>query len=301
MLGAGVIGQIYAGRLADSGHQVWLLARGGTFTALSREGVRLHVRGMTVAPGVIVVDTPEQVPSVDVAYLAVRADQVDAALPVLAKINASVVVTLINLADRAEAAAAAIGAERTILGFAGVGGTRTAEGVSYQEVGQQATTIGTADGREQDVVDDLRGAGLKVDVVPDMIAWLATHAVFIAGVGAAILEAGGSEQLGSDPDRSTRLVLSVRDGFAALTDQGITVTPSSLRIIFTVVPTFISERYWRKQMRGDLGHLTLAPHITATRDTEFPELAAAARRLTRNTARLDAALTAAGFPPNSPQ
>lgn len=249
----------------------------------------------------ILVDTPEQVPSVDVAYLAVRADQVDAALPVLAKIKASVVVTLVNLGDRAEAAAAAIGAERTILGFAGVGGTRTAEGVSYQEVEKQATTIGTADGREQDVIDDLRGAGLKVDVVPDMIAWLATHAVFIAGVGAAILEAGGSEPLASDPDRSTRLVLSVRDGFAALTDQGITVTPSSLRIIFTVVPTFISERYWRKQMRGDLGHLTLAPHITATRDTEFPELAAAARRLTRNTARLDAALTAAGFPPNSPQ
>lgn len=51
VLGAGVIGQIYAGRLADSGHQVWLLARGETFTALSREGVRLRMRGTTFAPG----------------------------------------------------------------------------------------------------------------------------------------------------------------------------------------------------------------------------------------------------------
>lgn len=301
VLGAGVIGQIYAGRLADSGHAVWLLARGETFTALSCTGVRLHTSGMTVAPGVIVVDTPEQIPAVDVVYIAVRAEQVDAALPVLGRINASAVVTLINLADRTEAVAEAIGADRTILGFAGVGGTRTADGVSYQEVERQATTIGAADGREKDVVDDLRGAGLKVDIVPDMRAWLATHAVFIAGVGAAILEAGGSEQLGSDRDRSTRMVVSVRDGFAALGSQGITVTPSSLRIIFTVVPMFIAVRYWQRQMRGDLGRLALAPHITATRDTEFHHLAAAARRLTQSTERLDAALTAAGFPPDSPQ
>ncbi|MEO6790990.1 MAG: hypothetical protein ABI249_02720, partial [Ornithinibacter sp.] len=220
-----------------------------------------------------------EIPAVEVAYLAVRADQVDAALPVLARIEASLVVTLVNLADRADEVASTIGVDRTLLGFAGVGGTRTADGVAYQEVEQQATTIGGAEGREKDVVDDLRGAGLKVDVVPDMLPWLATHAVFIAGVGAAILEAGGSEQLGSDRDRSTRMVASVREGFAALDDQGITVTPSSLRVIFTVVPRFISVRYWQRQMRGDLGRLALAPHITATRDTEFPQLAAAARRL----------------------
>lgn len=146
VLGAGVIGQIYAGRLAEGGHQVWLLARGETFTALRSHGVRLHVKGLTVAPGVVVVDTPEEIPAVEVAYLAVRADQVDAALPVLARIEASLVVTLVNLADRADAVASTIGVDRTLLGFAGVGGTRTADGVAYQEVEQQATTIGRAEG-----------------------------------------------------------------------------------------------------------------------------------------------------------
>lgn len=297
VLGAGVIGQVYAGRLAGSGHQVWLLARGETFAVLSSRGVHLSSEGRTSTPGVTVVDTPEQIPAVEVAYLAVRADQVDAALPALARIEASVVVTLVNLADRSEAVASAIGAHRTVLGFAGVGGVRTTEGVRYREVEQQATTIGEAGGREKVVVDDLRGAGLKVDVIPDMSSWLATHAVFIAGVGAAILEAGGSEQLGSDRGRSRRMVVSVRAGFRALHDRGITVTPSALRVIFTMVPTFISVRYWQTQMRGDLGRLTLAPHVVSTRDTEFRYLATAARRLTRNTTHLDAALTAAGFPP----
>ena len=88
VLGAGVIGQVYAGRLADSGHQVWLLARNDTFAALSTSGVRLRSGGVIYTPKVTVVDTPEQIPCVDVAYLAVRADQVDAALPVLARIQA---------------------------------------------------------------------------------------------------------------------------------------------------------------------------------------------------------------------
>lgn len=296
VLGAGVIGQVYAGRLADAGHQVWLLARGDTFTRLSSEGVRLHTNGTSSAPAVTVVDSPAAIPEVDVAYLAVRADQVDSALPVLAQIHAPVVVTLVNLADRCDAVAATIGADRVVLGFAGVGGTLTADGVTYQEIGQQATTIGRVGGREDGVNADLRATGLPVDVVPDMTAWLATHTVFIAGVSAAILEAGGSEALGNDRARTTRMVLSVRDGFAALRRDGTTPTPTPLRLIFTLVPRAVSVPYWQKQMRGEMGRLSLSPHIVATRDSELPHLAAAARRITHDAARLDRALTAAGLP-----
>lgn len=297
VLGAGVIGQVYAGRLAEAGHEVWLLARGETFTALLSRGVRLHEDGVTSTPSMNIVDSTDQIPDVDVVYLAVRADQVIAALPILATISAPVVVTLVNLADQTGVVAAAIGADRVVLGFAGVGGTRTPDGVTYRQVEQQATTIGAADGREKGVVADLRATGLNVGTVPDMPGWLATHAVFIAGVGAAILEAGGSEQLGNDCGRCTRMVMSIRDGFKALAHQGIPVTPTPLRVIFTVVPRLISVPYWQKQMRGEMGRLSLAPHVIATRDTEFRHLATAARRLTSNSALLDAALTAAGFPP----
>lgn len=299
VVGAGVIGQVYAGRLAGAGYEVWLLARGETFRALHSRGVCLHQDGLTSTPSMNIVDSTDQIPDVDVVYLAVRADQVDTALPVIARISAPVVVTLVNLADQAGPVAATIGADRVVLGFAGVGGTRAPDGVTYRQVEQQPTTIGEAGGRETDVLEDLRATGLHVDTVPDMPSWLATHAVFIVGVGAAILEAGGSEQLGNDRGRSTRMVMSIRDGFKALTRQGIPVTPTPLRVIFTLVPRPISVPYWQKQMRGEMGRLSLAPHITATRDTEFRHLAVAARRLTRNSALLDAALTAAGFPSNS--
>lgn len=78
-----------------------------------------------------------------------------------------------------------------------------------------------------------------------MIDWLATHTVFIAAIGAAILEAGGSRELGSDRGRTTRMVLAVRDGFHALARHGVRVTPAPLRIIFVRVPRLISVPYWQ--------------------------------------------------------
>lgn len=122
-----------------------------------------------------------------------RADQVDAALPELRRLDAPLIVTLVNLADRAGSVADAIGRERVVLGFPGVGGVRTAAGVGYHQIRQQPTTIGRTDGREATLLRCLRAAGLPVAVVPDMRAWLATHTLFIAGTGAAILAAGGSE------------------------------------------------------------------------------------------------------------
>lgn len=42
VIGAGVIGSVYAGRLAVAGHDVSVLARGSRKTTLERDGVRLQ-------------------------------------------------------------------------------------------------------------------------------------------------------------------------------------------------------------------------------------------------------------------
>ena len=67
-------------------------------------------------------------------------------------------------------------------------------------------------------------------------------------------------------------------------------------MIFTHVPRLVSVPYWRRQLRGDLGRVALAPHVLGTRDTEMPLVAAAARRLAPDARLLDACLTAAGLP-----
>lgn len=77
-----------------------------------------------------------------------------------------------------------------------------------------------ADGRHQAVVNDLTPAGFAVDVARDPILWLATYAVFIAGVVVANIAAAGCQQPGNKRPQTTRLVLAVRGGFAGLTRQG---------------------------------------------------------------------------------
>ena len=296
VVGAGVIGQVYAGRLADVGCEVWLLARGSTYARLRADGVRLREDGVDSRPPVRVVNSTTDIPAVDTVFLAVRADQVTAALPLLVEVHTRVVVTLVNLTDDARAVATQIGMDRVVLGFPGVGGTRTTDGIEYHRIRQQPTTLGCAGGREQIVAQDLRAAGLNVELAADMEAWLATHTVFIAGVGAAILHSQGAERLGADRKATARMILSIRDGFTSLAHSGVDVTPSPLRTIFTRVPRLFSVPYWQRQMRSELGTLSLAPHVFATRDTEFPLIAAAARRLAPEARQLSAALDTAGYP-----
>jgi 2-dehydropantoate 2-reductase len=174
-----------------------------------------------------------------------------------------------------------VGADRALYGFPGVAGRRTRDGfIDYLELPQQHTTIELRGGKEQPVVELLRGAGFVVDVSRDMDGWLKTHAVFLTAVGAAILAAGGdSKALAADRDRVASMIAAVGEGFRALRRRRIRVTPLPLRIIFTVVPRSFAVRYWRKQLSGPLGTLAIAPHMRATRDTELAWLVGEVRQL----------------------
>lgn len=296
VIGAGVIGQVYAGRLAAAGHNVWLLARGQALQRLAYGGVCLcRADGAVLRPAVTVVGAAAEIPAIDVAYLAVRGEQVAQALPLLAAVDASAVVTLANLGAQAADTVHRIGPERAVLGFPGVGGVWSDAGVQYHEIPQQATMVGAVGGRHGVVAEDLARAGFAVATEPDPVSWLATHAVFIVAVGAAIIAAGGSEALGRERARTADMVFSVRDGFAALARAGVAVRPMALRTIFSVVPSVFSVPYWQRQLRGPLGRLALAPHVLATRDSEFPFLVRQARMLVGHAPRFDAAMAAAGY------
>jgi hypothetical protein len=89
------------------------------------------------------------------------------------------------------------------------------------------------------------------------------------------------------------MVLAVREGFRALARDGVTVTPAPLRIIFTAVPRFFAVSYWQAALRGPVGTLSIAPHVRATRTTEFASLAADVRGLVHGQApHLDKLLAA---------
>jgi 2-dehydropantoate 2-reductase len=129
VLGAGVIGQVYAGRLSLAGHDVTVVAHGATFELLNARGIRLVTGGaMTDCAVKVVRAAPSD--EFDGVVLAVRFDQLDTAVEALNGVLAKQVITLGNLADQSDRAMARWGRDRTALAFPGSEGFVTMRAAS---------------------------------------------------------------------------------------------------------------------------------------------------------------------------
>jgi 2-dehydropantoate 2-reductase len=285
--GAGVIGQVYAARLQEAGHDVTVLARHRTLETLDRDGITLlngTLLNGTQANGagsgqrvpVRVNVTGEVGPdrSFDLVLVTVRRDQVDEILPALAGLKASHVVMMQNNSLELASVGDIVGRDRTLFGFPGVGGYRRDDGaIEYIEIPQQPTTLGRQQGREEVVAAVFKSAGFAVATTADMDGWLKTHAVFIAATCASINSCGGDAvKLAADRERVATMISCAGEGFRALTRKGVAVQPRPLKMIFTMVPRVFAVRYWQGQLRGTLGTVALAPHSRMTKDTELPVL-----------------------------
>ena len=277
--GAGVIGQIYAARLHEAGHDVTVLARHRTLETLARDGITLVngalVNGATSGP--IRVNVTGHVgpdSSFELALVTVRRDQVGEILPAMAELQASHMVMMQNNSLELASVGDIVGRDRTLFGFPGVGGYRRDDGaIEYIEIPQQPTTLGRQQGREEIVGEVFKSAGFAVATTADMDGWLKTHAVFIAAICGSINSCGGDAvKLAADRERVATMIRSAGEGFRALTSKGVAVQPRPLRMIFTVVPRVFAVRYWQGQLRGTVGTVALAPHSKMTKDTELPVL-----------------------------
>jgi 2-dehydropantoate 2-reductase len=283
--GAGVIGQVYAGRLHKAGHDVVVFARNPTLESLARAGIVLVRGAETYQAKVEVTGHIGSDDHFDVVLVTVRRDQLDEALPAVAALPADRVVLMQNNPSGAAGIGDAVGRDRVLFGFPGVGGYRRDDGViEYIEIAQQPTTLGRSKGREKPVEELLKSAGFAVKSTDDMDAWLKTHAVFIAAAGASIEACGGdAAALAADRDRVAAMVKAVGEGFRALAAKGVAVQPLALKAIFTIVPAMFAVPYWQGQLRGPVGMLSLAPHFKATRDTELVGLCRDVRALIAGT------------------
>jgi 2-dehydropantoate 2-reductase len=303
LYGAGVIGQVYAARLHEAGHDVTVFARNQTFETLTRDGITVVNAAMVdEAPaGPVRVDVTGQLApdrSFDLVLVTVRRDQVDEILPALAAVQASHVVMMQNNSLELARITGLVGRDRTLFGFPGVGGYRRDDGaIAYIKIPQQPTTLGRQGGREEIVAGVFKSAGFPVATTADMDGWLKTHGVFIAAMCASINSCGGDAvKLAADRPRVATMTRAAGEGFRALSSQGVAVQPRPLKMIFTVVPRLFAVPYWQNQLRGTVGTVALAPHAKATKDTELPVLYRDVQKMIRGTVEtphLDRLLSAA--------
>ena len=151
VLGAGVIGSVYAGKLLQAGHEVVLLARGPRLVDLQTHGLILEDAqsgDCSVLP-VPSVSEPAAGGRFDLVLVPVRAEQFVSTLPVLTEMtDGSDVLFFGNTASRQAELTAALG-DRAVFGFPAAGGSLAGPVVRYLLISQQKTMLGEPDGTRQ--------------------------------------------------------------------------------------------------------------------------------------------------------
>jgi len=266
--GAGAIGSIYAARLHEASCNVTLLARDRHYERLKQNGVitKDALTGNQTISNVPLVQKLDTNDFYDLIIVTVRLDQINSVIPDLKKnIVCPLVMLMLNYPEGIKQVINDLNNKHIILGFPGVGGIYQNNIIDYIQINQQETTIGEIKGETSNYIKEIKAlfekAGFKVAVSANMEAWLKIHAVFVVCIAAAIIkENGDSVQLGRKRGSVKIMVQSIREGFTACKTIGIPIAPLNLKIIFMIMPQWVSVLYWQKAMKGKVGTLAIAPH-----------------------------------------
>jgi len=303
VFGAGVIGSVYAVRLAKAGFDVTVSARGERLETIRAGGLR--IRNVFTAEeetaDVRLVEGADPSQRFDLVLVTVRAAQVLDALKALGPCAGCRTVGVIgnNFSSHAEQASL-VGQQRFVLGFGSFGGYRDAGLIVYLDgrtAGQpepehrSPTTLGVMGPEAEPALafakQILESAGLPVRVSTDMAAWLICHAAMVFPLAGGIYAAGGGQERTSRTRDALVLGFrAFRELFRALRKLGVQVEPGSLRP-FLRTPEPLVVRMLSRMLSRESARVAVFGHANAAGGRD--EIAGQALRL-------DAFVRAAGLP-----
>lgn len=147
----------------------------------------------------------------------------------------------------------ALGCERVLLGFPKLSGAIHGHVVRYLTWKRPGLTLGELDGKmSQRIVwlkEMFEGAGFRVDVSPNMDAWLKYHVAIILPLAGAYIRAGRSlKELSKDKQGIALMFRAMREGFRALRKLGFPVAPSSPKM-FEWLPLWILVPFMQRVLK----------------------------------------------------
>jgi 2-dehydropantoate 2-reductase len=269
VMGAGVIGSIYAAKLIDAGHHVVLVARGDRLTDLTANGLVLvdGESGLRTVLAATTVAAPDPALHYDLALVPVRAEQLAGTLQVLSEMrDGPDVLFLGNIASQRDILLATLG-PRALFGFPAAGGVRAGSAIRYALINQQKTMLGEPSGATTDRVRRLRtmltDAGFPTTISSDMSGWLEAHAAFVVPIAFALYRTEGDPaKLAADRQVLRLMVTATRQCFAALRSGGNREIPANLKALYRL-PSVVIVQYWRRVFAGPRGELWFAGHTRA--------------------------------------
>ncbi|MDW7671773.1 MAG: 2-dehydropantoate 2-reductase N-terminal domain-containing protein [Bacillota bacterium] len=288
--GAGVIGSIFAGRLAAAGQNVTVLARGKRLEQIQQQGIVLASPGS--GPEVVIpVNTVESLApddEYDFVLVVMQRTQIDDVLPVLARNVSQNLVFVVNTAGGYEQWVNAVGKNRLLLGFPSAGGERVGHKVVHF-IGRgflrvfQTTTFGEYSGQKTDRVNTLirmfHHARIPSVFCNDMDAWQKTHVAMMTCIANALYGYHCDNNKLSRSYSDIKLMLQgIHEGFRVLNSLGIKTKP--FKLWYMKLPVWLIAGPFKVFMGTKLAEVTFARHCVAAKpemiclQAEFDELIA---------------------------
>lgn len=168
-MAAGAVGAYFGARLADAGHDVFLIARGANLEAMKKNGLRIEsVHGNLHLPKPNVTDDPKSVGPVDIVLFAVKLWDTEKAAELARPLVGpdTRVITLQNGVDSVERVTPILGAQHVVGGVTYVATVIASPGVISQTSQFAAMRFGHADGHADPKLDAFVAAGkaAKLDI-----------------------------------------------------------------------------------------------------------------------------------------
>lgn len=288
--GAGVIGSIFAGKLARPKNDVavTILARGKRFEELKNDGIALaNPKTMKVEQATVdVIDTLLPNDRYDYIIVAMQRTQVDDILPVLSQNCTKNIMFVVNTAGGYDKWVTAVGKDRLMIGFPSAGGERK-DGKVYYFVGKgiqrifQTTTFGEYSGEKTKRVDTLikifNQAKIPAVFCRDMDAWQKTHVALVTNIANALYGFDCDNlKFGRSYNAVMLMIRGIQEGRQVLRKNGITPTPRKL--FWLDMPQSVLALFFSVFMRTTLAETTMAKHCAAAKSEmiflqqEFDEL-----------------------------
>lgn len=176
IMGAGALGGYFGGRLAQAGHDVWLIARGAHLKALQSDGLRIvSPKGDAHIKNIHAVGSPDEVGVADIVFFMVKNRDVEPAASAIKPMlgDNTTIVTCQNGLSAWERLGDIVGRDYVLPGVARIPGEVTEPGLVTHTAPFDALVFGEPDGqvtpRVETLQDILAQAGTSPQIAGNII------------------------------------------------------------------------------------------------------------------------------------
>jgi 2-dehydropantoate 2-reductase len=257
-MGTGGVGGYFGARFAAAGADVAFIARGNHLAAMRRDGLKVESQnGDLHLKPVKATDRPAEIAPVDLAILAVKLWDTDAAIDAMRPLIGpnSAAVSFQNGVEAADKLAAAFGPARVLGGVGHIAAVIGAPGIIKHTGTMARLTIGELDGEESPRLKALaelaKRGGIDLAVSPDIRRAIWEKMIFLATFsGMTALTRRPKGPIFADPDTRAMFERAVAEAVAVARAEGVTLGPDHVEKAMAFGQGLPAEM--KSSMLGDL-------------------------------------------------